>query len=61
MKIASEQISPRQSKGPKIAAMMKQPTFDLGTEDKYSNLNNCKLEVINVFKSYAIADVEKQH
>ena len=57
----SEQISPRQSLGPKVGAMMNQSTFNWGTEDKYSKLKNCKLEIINVFKSYAIADVEKQH
>ena len=32
--MASEQISPRKSIGPKIGAMMKQYTFDCGTEDK---------------------------
>ena len=46
--MASKQISPRQSIGPKIGAMMKQPTFNWGTEDKYSELKNFKLQVINV-------------
>ena len=57
--MASKQISPRQSIGHKIGVMMKQPTFDWGTEDKYSKLKNFKLEVVNVLKSYAITDVEK--
>ena len=34
----ANKISPRQSIGPKIGVMMKQPTFDWGTEDKYSEL-----------------------
>ena len=45
--------------GPNIGVMMKQPTYDLGTDDTCSKQENFKLEVINVFKSYAIADVEK--
>ena len=36
--MASKQISLRQRKGPKIGVMMKQPTFNQGTEDKYSKL-----------------------
>ena len=43
---------------PKIGMMMKQPTFDWGTEDKYSELKSFKLEVINVLQSYIIADIE---
>ena len=56
--MASKQISPRQNTGPKIRVMMKQLTFVWGTEDKYNKLESFKLEVINVFKLYAI-DVEK--
>ena len=39
--------------------MMKQPTFDWDTEDKYSELKNFKLEIYNVFKLYDMPDIEK--
>ena len=39
-KMASEQISTRQSIGAKIGPVMKQPTFDWNTEDKYKELKN---------------------
>ena len=38
---------------------MKQPTFNWDTEDKYSDVKEFKLEVINVLKSYVITVVEK--
>ena len=49
VKIASEQISTRQIMASKIGKMMKQPTFDWDTEDKYNELRNFRLEVYNVF------------
>ena len=57
--MASKQISARQSMGPKVGPMMKQPTFNWDTEDKYSELKNFRLEVHNVFKSYDMPDIEK--
>ena len=54
--MSSEQISHQQKIGPKIGAMMKQPTFNWGTDDKYSIMKNFKLEVINVFKSHQLLD-----
>ena len=49
--MAGKQI-PIQSIGPKIGMMMKQPTFDWGTDDKYRKLKNFKLEVINVLLNH---------
>ena len=59
--MTSEQTSPRQSIGPKIGVMMKQPTFNWGTDDKCSELKIFKVKVMNVSKSYVITDVEKWH
>ena len=39
--------------------MMKQPTFDWDTEDKYNELKNFRLEVYNVFKLHDTPDIEK--
>ena len=46
--MVSKQTSPTQTIGPKIGEIMKEPTFDWGTDDKYSELKIFKLEVINV-------------
>ena len=54
-KMASKQISAR----PKVGPMMKQPTFDWDTEDKYNELKSFILEVYNVFKSCDMPDTEK--
>ena len=45
--------------GPKVGPIMKQPTFNWDTEDKYNELNNFRLEVYNVFKSYYVPHLEK--
>ena len=58
-KMASEQVSTGQHMGPKVGPMMKQPTFDWDTEDKYNKLKNFRLEVYNFFKSYNMPDIEK--
>ena len=58
-KMESEQISAGQNIGPNIGTMMKQPTFDWDTEDKYNELKNFRLEVYNVFKSCDMPDIEK--
>ena len=58
-KTASEQISTRQSMGPKTGPMMNQPTFNWDTEDKYYDLKNFRLQLYNVFKSYDMQDMEK--
>ena len=41
--MASEQTIPRQSIVPKIGVMMKQPTFDQGSDDKYSKLKKLQI------------------
>ena len=58
-KLVCEQISMRQSMGPKIGPMMKQPTLDWTMEDNCNELKDFRLEVYNVFKSYDIPDIEK--
>ena len=58
-KMAIEQISERQSMGPKVGPMMKQPRFDCDTEDKYNELKYFRLDVCNVFKPYNVSDIEK--
>ena len=47
-KMTHEQISARQSMGSNIAPMMKQPTFNWDTQDKYNKLKNFRLEIYNV-------------
>ena len=57
---ANDQMSARQSMGPKVGEpMMKQPTFNWGMEDKYNKLENFRLEVNNVFQLYTMPDIEK--
>ena len=51
--------SAQQSLGTKIGAMMKQPTFNWETEDKYNELKNFRLDVYTVFKLYDMPDREK--
>ena len=57
--MAGKRIILRQCLGPKIGVMMKQPTFNWNTKDKYKELKNFRLEVYNVFKSYDMPDIEK--
>ena len=46
--------------GPKIGGpVMKQPTFDWDTEDKYSELNIFRLEVNNVLSTYNTLPTDK--
>ena len=45
--------------GPKVGPLMKQPKFNLDTEDKYYELKNFRLEVYNILKSYDMPDLEK--
>ena len=40
----SEQTSPRQNTGCKIGAIIKQPSFNCGTNDEYSDQKSIKLE-----------------
>ena len=48
---ANDQMSARQSMGPKIGgSLITQPIFNWDTEDKYSEVKNCRLEVNTVFK-----------
>ena len=58
-KKASEQINERQSMGPKVGPMMKPPTFDWDTEDKYNGLKKLGLKAYNLFQSYDMPDTEK--
>ena len=57
--MASEQISTRQGKEPKVGLRMRQPTLNWDTEDKYDEVKKLRLEVYNVFKSYDMSDIEK--
>ena len=57
--MASEQISTKQSMGPKVAPMMKQTTFNWDTKVKYNELRNFRLEVYNIFKLFNMPDIEK--
>ena len=59
--MASKQTNARQSMGPKVGPMIKQPTFNWDTEDKCNELKNFTLEVYNVFKSHDMPDIEKKH
>ena len=50
---ANAENNTRQSVGPKVGVpMMKHPTFNLDTKDKYSELKNFRLQINNIFKSY---------
>ena len=51
-KIPSEQINTGQSMVPKVGPMMKQPTFDWDTKDRYN-------ELYHVFKSKDMPGIEK--
>ena len=57
--MAIKHISARQSMGPKVGPMMKQPTFDWVTKDKCKQLKYFRLEVYHVLKSYDMPDIEK--
>ena len=40
-------------KGPKLGrSTLKNPTLDWGSLDKYMELQNCRLEANNIFKTY---------
>ena len=58
-KMASKQMSARQSLELKVGPMMKHSTFIWDTEDRYKELKNFRLEEYNVFKSYDMPDMEK--
>ena len=46
--------------GPRLGQpIMKQPTFNWEAEDKYNELKNFKLAVINIFKSYSTLQAEQ--
>ena len=46
--------------GPKIGSpTLKQPMFDLDTEDKYSELKTLRLDVINVLSTYNTSQADK--
>ena len=46
--------------GPKMMGhIMKQPTFDLSTKDKYAELRHFKLEVSNILQNFNLGQTER--
>ena len=49
-----------QNGGPRLdRPIMKQLTFNREAEDKYNELKNLRLEVMNIFKSYSMPQAEQ--
>ena len=58
--MATASTSRQGNAGPKmIRPMMKQPTFNWSTKDKYEKLLNFKLEVSNMLHNYNLGQKEK--
>ena len=58
MAVAGAEITP--NVGPRLGGpIMKQPTFNLGAEDKYNELKSFRLEANNIFKFYSKSKAEQ--